>query len=383
VSGEKEEAEDGAESGAKSDVENSAEGGVEGDAENRAQEIRESKRVFHACQACGQGWDGPRVQCARCGAWGTVAFDPEQARLGPFPSFTSRHEPLDEGDWDEDPEEGEGPDTEDSETEDLDAEGEGGWNVPSAPQAIGDVPIEEFLWIPTGIEGMDRVLGGGYARKLTVLLSAKPGSGKSTLVLSSLSVPAESGLRCLYLSGEEKSDQVARRGRRIGASSKIDVVSERNLERAITIAKSGYDVACFDSAQVLYDGRVTGQPGGITQVKNVGLRLTELAQTANMAVVVIAQVSKDGKIAGPNHLVHIVDTHCRLLKFKNDRRGFSCPEKNRAGRTPQIWRCKMDAVGKVVDAEAEWAAMVAREVGAELRDPGARMRRMKKGYDDG
>jgi DNA repair protein RadA/Sms len=172
----------------------------------------------------------------------------------------------------------------------------------------------------TGIGEVDRVLGGGLVRGAAVLLSGEPGIGKSTLVLQLIDALVRGGRSTLLVTGEESVDQVALRGRRLGVdSSLIDAAASTSLpaiEAACTALAP--DVLVVDSIQTLVDPQIDGAPGGVAQVKACAASLVALAKSSGTVVVLIGHVTKDGSVAGPKTLEHIVDV---VLTLEGERSG--------------------------------------------------------------
>jgi DNA repair protein RadA/Sms len=169
---------------------------------------------------------------------------------------------------------------------------------------------------PTGIDELDRVLGGGVVAGGVVLIGGDPGIGKSTLLLQALDAMARR-LRTLYVTGEESGAQVALRSRRLGLDgSQVRVVAEIQLEKIIaTLAAEQPAVCVIDSIQTLYSEQLTSAPGSVAQVRECAAQLTRCAKSTGVAIVLVGHVTKDGTLAGPRVLEHIVDT---VLYFEGD-----------------------------------------------------------------
>jgi DNA repair protein RadA/Sms len=169
---------------------------------------------------------------------------------------------------------------------------------------------------PTGVDELDRVLGGGIVAGGVVLIGGDPGIGKSTLLLQALDALSRS-LRTLYVTGEESGAQVALRSRRLGLNgSQVRVVAEIQLERiAATISAERPAVCVIDSIQTLYSEQLSSAPGSVAQVRECAAQLTRIAKASGTTVVLVGHVTKDGALAGPRVLEHIVDT---VLYFEGD-----------------------------------------------------------------
>jgi DNA repair protein RadA/Sms len=168
----------------------------------------------------------------------------------------------------------------------------------------------------TGIPEFDRVLGGGLVAGAVVLIGGDPGIGKSTLLLQAL-VAMSGASRVLYVTGEESAEQVALRARRLGLSGgSVDLFAEIRLEAIqAALLEQKPAVAVIDSIQTVYSSELSAAPGSVSQVKECAAQLTRLAKQAGIPIVMIGHVTKDGTLAGPRVLEHIVDT---VLYFEGD-----------------------------------------------------------------
>jgi DNA repair protein RadA/Sms len=169
----------------------------------------------------------------------------------------------------------------------------------------------------TGIEEFDRVLGGGLVPGGVVLIGGDPGIGKSTLLLQALARLAEAGQSVLYVSGEESSEQVALRARRLQLEPRgLRMLPEIGLEKILaTLHKEKPLVAVIDSIQTLYSEALQSAPGSVAQVRECAAQLTRLAKQSGICVILVGHVTKEGALAGPRVLEHIVDT---VLYFEGD-----------------------------------------------------------------
>jgi DNA repair protein RadA/Sms len=169
---------------------------------------------------------------------------------------------------------------------------------------------------PTGIDELDRVLGGGMVAGGVVLIGGDPGIGKSTLLLQALDSLSRN-LRTLYVTGEESGAQVALRSRRLGLDgSKVRVVAEIQLEKiSATIEAEQPAVCVIDSIQTVYSDQLTSAPGSVAQVRECAAQLTRIAKRSGTSIILVGHVTKDGALAGPRVLEHIVDT---VLYFEGD-----------------------------------------------------------------
>jgi DNA repair protein RadA/Sms len=223
------------------------------------------------------------------------------------------------------------------------------------PQALSAVTAERVPRVSTALPELDRVLGGGLVRGGVVLIGGDPGIGKSTLLLQSLIGMAASGRRVLYASGEESAAQVALRARRLssgvgkrGALGEGDVQLLSTTELADVVAAlagAHYDAVVVDSIQTLRAGELQSAPGSVAQLREVSARLIELAKARDTPLWVIGHVTKDGALAGPKVLEHLVDV---VLSFEGDPthtyrlvRG----QKNRFGATHEVAVFEMASEG--------------------------------------
>ncbi len=182
--------------------------------------------------------------------------------------------------------------------------------------ALADVEAGDFPRLPTLIGEFDRVLGGGLVEGGVVLIGGDPGIGKSTLLLQAAARLAEQ-VPVLYITGEESAQQVALRAKRLGVNaSKVRLLTEIELEKIqATIASAKPRIAIVDSIQTLYSSALTSAPGSVAQVRECAAQLTRLAKQAGVTVIFIGHVTKEGALAGPRVLEHMVDT---VLYFEGE-----------------------------------------------------------------
>ncbi|MGH6610874.1 MAG: DNA repair protein RadA [Burkholderiaceae bacterium] len=189
--------------------------------------------------------------------------------------------------------------------------------VSSAPvQTLGEVQAREMPRIASGIDEFDRVLGGGFVEGGVVLIGGDPGIGKSTLLLQSLAA-LSANAPVLYVSGEESAAQVALRARRLGVdATRVRLLSEISLERIVaTVGADKPSVVVIDSIQTLYSEQLQSAPGSVAQVRECAAQLTRLAKQSGLTLIMIGHVTKEGSLAGPRVLEHMVDT---VLYFEGD-----------------------------------------------------------------
>jgi DNA repair protein RadA/Sms len=234
-------------------------------------------KTIYSCTECGgqePKWQG---QCPSCHAWNTLVEAIAE------PVSASRFAPL-------------------AETAGL--------------QKLTEVEAAEVPRQPTGVSEFDRVLGGGLVPGGVVLIGGDPGIGKSTLLLQTLCHIGHAR-KAIYVSGEESPQQIAMRARRLGLdASPISLLAEINLEKIISmLQKHKPDIAVIDSIQTVYSEALQSAPGSVAQVRECSAQLTRLAKQAGITVILVGHVTKEGSLAGPRVLEHIVDT---VLYFEGD-----------------------------------------------------------------
>jgi DNA repair protein RadA/Sms len=234
-------------------------------------------RPAYRCDECGLDaakWFG---RCPECQAWGTVN------EVGARPGVTVTAGPV---------------------------------SAPARP--IADVPAEGAAHRPTGVPELDRVLGGGLVPGSVVLLAGEPGVGKSTLLVSAAATIADGGRRCLVVTGEESAAQVRLRAGRIGAlADELYLAAETDLAAVLGhIDAVSPEVLVVDSVQTIGSAALDGTAGGVAQVREVAAVLSRVAKERGIATVLVGHVTKDGAIAGPRVLEHLVDV---VLHFEGDR----------------------------------------------------------------
>ncbi|MCI6870377.1 MAG: DNA repair protein RadA [Selenomonadales bacterium] len=272
------------------------------------------KKTMFVCQQC--GYDAPKWlgRCPGCGQWNTMAEEVIQQEKD------SRQQGLNLGLSDK-----------------------------SRPVPITQVRVEDLPRITSGSGELDRVLGGGIIPGSMVLIVGDPGIGKSSLNLKVCSNLAEAGKSVLYVTGEESTRQVRMRADRLNAvSEKLMIASETNLE---VIEKHILDIKpsllVIDSIQTIFRPDVQSAPGSVSQVRECAVELLRIAKTNGISVLVIGHVTKDGTLAGPRVLEHIVDTVLYFEGGSNSEYRLLRAVKNRFGSTNEIGLFEMRGIGLV------------------------------------
>ncbi|MET0385075.1 MAG: DNA repair protein RadA, partial [Polyangiales bacterium] len=241
--------------------------------------MSKAPKTFYECTACGAQSPKWLGRCSSCGGWNTL----EEVRAS---MRAARAAPS------------------------------GGSGGGAKPVAISDVIVDDAARFSTGISELDRVLGGGVVRGGVTLLGGEPGIGKSTLLMQAVAGVATRGKQVLYVTGEESAAQVAMRARRLGVSESLLLLATTDLADALAaLAASRFDMVVIDSIQTLRSNELESAAGSVGQLRDVAGRLTEYAKANAVAVFVIGHVTKDGSLAGPKVLEHLVDT---VLSFEGD-----------------------------------------------------------------
>jgi DNA repair protein RadA/Sms len=276
-----------------------------------------SRFVCSACGADSPKWHG---RCPGCGEWNTLVEEREAAPRG-GPRRTARA---------------------------------------ARPVPLGQVEAPPLGRLPTGIGELDRVLGGGIVPGSLVLIGGSPGIGKSTLTAAALGNLAAAGRSVLYVSGEESPAQVKLRAERLGTDAlRVPIVAETDLEAVVaTVEAERPDVCVVDSVQTLYAGGLTGAPGSVGQVREVAGALMRVAKQRGTAVLLVGHVTKEGALAGPRVLEHLVDC---VLQFEGEReRTYRTLRalKNRFGSTNEagVFEMRDSGLVEVEDASARFVA---------------------------
>lgn len=269
-------------------------------------------RKRYVCQACGSATSQWAGQCADCGEWNTLV---EEAAVAATP-FQQKH------------------------------------NLQSGGRSILLSGLDTDIALPdrmaTGIAELDRALGGGFVEGSATLIGGDPGIGKSTLLLQATAKLALAGKRVAYVSGEEASDQVRLRARRLGLGNAPVQLAAATSVRDILTTLGGTnppDLLVIDSIQTMHSDLIEGAPGTVSQVRAAAGELIRFAKERGTAVVLVGHVTKDGSLAGPRVMEHMVDT---VLAFEGERSHqyrILRAIKNRFGGTDEIGVFSMETQG--------------------------------------
>ncbi len=263
------------------------------------------KSIF-ACSKCGaqfQKWTG---RCLECGEWGSV--------------------------------------TEEAVPMNLQTRDSGQGSYPTVPvTALKDIQQDAAARLTTNLQELDRVLGGGFVPGSLLLLGGEPGIGKSTLSLQLASLIPKT----VYISGEESVEQITLRAHRLGLGTKDIQLGNATMVEAIaeTIRQTKPPLAIVDSIQTLFSDKVPGEPGNITQVRAATVQLLTAAKHSGTTVILIGHVTKDGNVAGPKTLEHLVDTVLYLEGDRHHNMRILRAVKNRFGSTDEVGMFDMTELG--------------------------------------
>jgi DNA repair protein RadA/Sms len=216
-----------------------------------------------------------------------------------------------------------------------------------AAKPITEISTDQVLSRPTGVAEFDRVLGGGIVPGAVVLLSGEPGVGKSTLLLEVAARSAKEGMKVLYVSGEESVGQIKLRADRTGAlSDNLYLASENDL--ATVLGQLNHlkpDLMIVDSVQTIIAGEIDGAAGMPSQVREVAANLIRVAKESNLPIILVGHVTKDGSVAGPRALEHLVDVVCHFEGDRQTSLRFIRSFKNRFGPTDEVGCFEMTGDG--------------------------------------
>jgi DNA repair protein RadA/Sms len=245
--------------------------------------MAKDKTIF-TCTDCGGTTPRWLGKCPACGAWNTLIESTVDSSGSAKNRYTSQFQAL-------------------AKTSEL--------------TKLGDIEATDIDRTATGLEELDRALGGGVVEGGVVLIGGDPGIGKSTLLLQALDALQRKGMNTLYVTGEESGAQVALRSRRLGLDkSQVQVLAEIQLEKILaTLQTERPNIAVIDSIQTVYSDQLTSAPGSVAQVRECAAHLTRAAKATGTAIVLVGHVTKEGALAGPRVLEHMVDT---VLYFEGD-----------------------------------------------------------------
>lgn len=238
--------------------------------------MAKAKRAY-VCNDCGADFPRWQGQCNACGAWNTIS----EVRLAASPTV-ARNERL---------------------------AGYAGASTEAKVQTLSEIDLQEVPRFTSGFKELDRVLGGGVVPGAAILIGGNPGAGKSTLLLQTMCYLV-SQMPTLYVTGEESLQQVAMRASRLGLpKDNLKMLSETNVDRICQIAeKEQPKIMVIDSIQVMHVSDVQSSPGSVAQVREAATALTRYAKQNNVSVFIVGHVTKDGTLAGPKVLEHIIDS---------------------------------------------------------------------------
>jgi DNA repair protein RadA/Sms len=309
---------------------------------------------IHVCSECGAQsaqWHG---QCPGCGAWNTLVEE-RLATGGDGGTGVGRA----------------------GATSRRSGARAGGRGAGVAPRPLAEVGAAPLQRLATGIGELDRVLGGGLVPGSLVLLGGAPGIGKSTLTNMVLGHLAGEGRRTLYVSAEESAEQVRLRAERLdwnpthpaNPALRVPILAETELEVVLEVLAAEAPEACvIDSVQTLRSAELSGAPGSVGQVREVAARIMELAKARGVATILVGHVTKDGALAGPRVLEHLVDC---VLQFEGEReRPYRELRalKNRFGSTNEagLFEMRQGGLVEVLDASARFVAEATRAPGSVM-----------------
>jgi DNA repair protein RadA/Sms len=288
--------------------------------------------TIHVCSACGHETPRWAGRCPGCGEWNTLIEEPVAAPSGPGVRRRSGAAAV-------------------------------------APVALGDIAVDQHQRLSTGIGELDSVLGGGIVPGSLILIGGAPGIGKSTLTTMALANLLAAGRRTLYVSAEESAAQIRLRAERLSgdAALRIPVIAQTDLHTVLaTLEHERPEVCVIDSVQTLHSSDLSGAAGSVAQVREVACEIMRVAKARHIAVLLVGHVTKDGALAGPRVLEHMVDC---VLAFEGEReRTYRTLRalKNRFGPAHEagVFEMRDHGLVEVLDASARF-------VGEATRAPGS------------
>jgi len=242
--------------------------------------VKTKKKAFYACTQCGASYPKWAGNCGSCGAWNTLVEEmPVQATSSRFTGYAAEKSHI---------------------------------------QHISDITLKDSSRHLTGLAELDRVLGGGLVEGSVVLIGGDPGIGKSTVLLQALCYLSQTQ-KVLYVTGEESLQQVVLRAKRLGLNSeKLNLLAETQVEKILELTredKNPINIIVIDSIQTIYTELLQSAPGSVGQVREGAAQLVRYAKQTNTALFLVGHVTKEGTLAGPRVLEHMVDT---VLYFEGE-----------------------------------------------------------------
>lgn len=234
--------------------------------------------------------------------------------------------------------------------------------------SISEVSSANVERMSSGLGELDRVLGGGFVSDEVILISGEPGIGKSTLLMQVCGNIAANGKDVLYVSGEESVNQVSMRGRRLLKESELEKVKLLSNGSVDVIAKNiekEVDFVVVDSIQTIWDESVKSLPGGVAQVRSAASKLIHTAKKLGVVLVIVGHINKDGKIAGPKVLEHLVDCVLQLEGHRSGEYRVLRSLKNRFGSTGEVGLLTMEGEG-LVDMTQSDSFLIASDAESEI-----------------
>ena len=264
--------------------------------------MAKKRSTAYVCNECGSDYSKWQGQCSDCGAWNSLA-EVRFGRSGDKPAATRP----------------------------------GYAGGPSSVRLLQDINLAETPRVGSGMGELDRVLGGGLVPGSAILLGGNPGAGKSTLLLQTLCYLAQ-GLKALYITGEESLEQVAMRAQRLGLpTDKLFMLTETDVEAMVSAAEQlGPKVLVVDSIQVCHLADIQSAPGSVSQVRECAALLTRFAKQTGTILILVGHVTKDGSLAGPKVLEHMIDCSLMLEASGDSRFRTLRGQKNRFGAVNEL-----------------------------------------------
>ena len=265
-------------------------------------------KTIYVCKDCGNEYSVWQGKCQACGAWNTLES------VDTFVSKSKR-----------------------TASSTIDSS-----NSKNKPVKLTQIDLQDQKRLKTGINELDNVLSGGFVSGQVVLLSGDPGIGKSTLLMQ---IAGNFDDKVLYVSGEESQDQVAIRAKRLDVKNDIEILATNDLDNII--ANIDHQLVILDSIQTIYTPEIETSAGSVAQIRECTFRLVEYAKSNNVIIIIVGHITKDGTVAGPKLLEHMVDTVLYLDGDKNHVFRMLRVHKNRFGDDSEIGIFEMQASGLV------------------------------------